>query len=249
MDVGIGDLFEDGLGFGSKTARSVRDVLLKPRRYFLAAQTKDWSDYTPSIRVYVVLLALASYFRYLYIGEGQVMTELYVGMFEQMIAELGEEQPRWLEADPRALTDAVLDRLLFYTPFVSFALYTLFGLAWRAYAEPLSAAVRIRYIYALLIPAQILLLLSTFPMVFLPDAYVSWASTGGLLLSAAAVSITAYLGAFPETESAGGRFGRALTLGVALIIVMLVATTISLLSGMFMSFAEVAQSLPPKVDS
>jgi hypothetical protein len=246
VDVGIGDLFEDGFGFGSKTAKTIKDAVLRPRRYFLAAQTKDWNGFTPSIRVYVTLLALSSYFRYLYIGEGQLMTELYVGQFEQVVATLSEQDARWSVVDPRALTNSVLDRLFLYTPFATFALYTIFGLLWRAYAEPLNAAVRVRYIYALLIPANLLLLLAIFPMTLLPSAYAGFVSFGSLILTAGVVAITAYLGAYPAEESAGGKFGRAFTLGIALVVVMLVATIGALMLGIFVSMAEVAEQFPPR---
>jgi len=238
IDVGISDLFEDGIGFGAKTLRTLRDAIGFPRRYFLAAQTKDWSGYTPSIRVYVVLLAISSYLRYLYIGEGQLMTELYAGQFEQVINTLETDEPRWSQVDSRALTDAVLDRLFFYTPFLSFALYTLFGIAWRAYAEPLNLAVRVRYIYALLVPATVFMLICTIAMVSLPQSFAPSISLFSMFGTAIIMAVTAYFGAFPETESAGGRFGRAFTLGFALTGVMLVAVVGSLMIAIFVSMGE-----------
>ncbi|MGB6228854.1 MAG: hypothetical protein WBF53_01840 [Litorimonas sp.] len=237
-DVGISDLFEDGVGFGAKTMSSIKDVTLFPRRYFLAAQTKDWSGYSPSIRVYVVLLAVSSYLRYLYIGDGQLMTELYAGQFQLVIDELSKTEPRWAEVDARDLADSVLSNLFFYLPFVSFALYTLFGMVWRAYAEPLPIAVRVRYIYALLIPATLFMLAGTVLMVILPESWAGVVSFGSLLASAVVVSVTAYFGAFPPEESPGGRFGRAFTLGFCLIGVMLLATLLTLSGSTFAAMRE-----------
>ena len=243
-DIGLGDLFEDGFGFGERTVKSIRDVLRQPRQYFLAAQVKDWAGYTPSIRVYIILLAISSYLRYLYLGDGQVMTELYVGQFEQVIADLAKQDPRWAEASARDLANGTLERLFFWSPFVSFTAYTLFGMVWCAYAQKLPVVVRIRYIYALMIPATLLMLVITPVMAWAPEQIVGLISFAGLCLSAAAVSVTAYLGAYPRTESAGGKFGRALVLGFALIFVMMLSTMTALMIGTFETMGEIAATLP-----
>lgn len=234
-DVGIGDLFEDGFGFGAKTIKTIRTAILSPRRYFLAAQTSDWSGFSPSIRVYVVLLAVSSYLRYLYLGDGQIMTELYVGQFEMVLDQLSTTQPRWLQADPRQLANDTLENLFFFTPFISFAFYTLFGMVWMAYAEKLRLAVRVRYIYALLIPASLFMLVASLAMVILPRSTAGIVSFVSLFGSSVVVAITAYFGAYPEEESRGGKLMRSITLGVALIGVMLLSTMLSLLIGTFMA--------------
>lgn len=245
-DVGLGDLFEDGFGFGSKTAKTIKSVILTPRRYFEAAQTPDWSGFTPSIRVYVVLLALSSYLRYLYLGDGQVMTELYVGQFQLVLEQLSASDPRWLQADPRQLANDTLENLFFYSPFVSFVLYTLFGMVWMAYAEKLPLVVRIRYIYALLIPATVFMLIATIAMVVIPSAFAGIVSLVSLFGSSVVVAITAYFGAYPEKESKGGKLMRSITLGFALIAVMMTATIIALLIGTWIAMDTAASALPPK---
>lgn len=243
-DVGLFDLLDDGVGFGAKTLKTLKITVTKPREYFLAAQTPDWSGFSPSIRVYVVLLAVSSYLRYLYLGDGQLMTELYVGQFEMVIEQLSDEDPRWLQADPREMANQTLAELFFWTPFISFVLYTLFGMVWMAYAEKLSLAVRVRYIYALLIPATMFMLVSTVAMVTLPSQWAAYLSFSGLFGSAIVVSITAYFGAYPETESSGGKLMRAITLGFALIGVMMLGTLLALAWGSVQAVATAMSAFP-----
>ncbi|MEL6687464.1 MAG: hypothetical protein AAFP97_07565 [Pseudomonadota bacterium] len=247
-DVGFLDLLDDGVGFGAKTAKTIKVTIFNPRRYFLAAQTPDWSGFSPSIRVYVVLLAASSYLRYLYLGDGQLMTELYVDQFKQVIEQLSEREPRWLQVGPRDLANATLTHLFFLTPFIGFTLYTLFGMVWMAYAEKLSLVVRIRYIYALLIPATVFMLIATIAMVTLPRSMAGAVSILSLAGSSVAVAITAYFGAYPEEESKGGRIMRAITLGIALIAVMMLSTTIGLMWSTFMAMDAALSATVPVED-
>ncbi len=138
--------------------------------------------------------------------------------------------------------------MFFWAPFTSFALYTLFGIVWRAYAEPLNMVVRIRYIYALLIPAQIFMLVMTVPIATLSAEAAPFLSFFGLFGSAVIVSITAYFGAFPQSESRGRRFARALTLGFALVAVIFVATFAALMIGMVTAMGDALAAAGPTLD-
>lgn len=244
-DIGIDALLDDSLGFGPKTFRTLKDVTAFPRRYFLAAQERDWKGYSPSIRVYVVLLAISSYLRYLYLGDGQVMTELYTEQFKLVIERLSEDQPRWTQVDPRFLADRTLEGLFFWNPFICFFGYTLFGMVWMAYAEKLPLAVRVRYIYALLIPASCFMLVATLGMVIVPQSMAGYVSFLSLFGGAFVVSITAYFGAFPLTKSRGGRLMRSIVLGVALIGVMLICATIAVIIGTFTAMSEAMAATIP----
>ena len=160
-----------------------------------------------------------------------------------VLERLAEDRPEWAQVDPRDLANKTLDRLFFWSPFTGFALFTLFGMVWMAYAEKLSLAVRVRYIYALLIPATMFMLLATLAMVIAPESLTGYVSFLSLFGGAIIASITAYFGAFPETESKGGRLMRAIVLGFALITVMMISTFIALMLGMYSAMSEAAAML------
>ena len=74
---------------------------------------------------------------------------------------------------------------------------------------------------------------------------MSRVSFSGLFGSAIVVSITAYFGAYPETESSGGKLMRAITLGFALIGVMMLGTLLALAWGSVQAVATAMSAFPP----
>ena len=236
-DVRWSDLMEDMIGFGARSLRSIRDLIVRPRAYFLAAQTADWSGYTPSFRIYIALVALSSLLTHFFVGDAGMMTELYAAQFDQIFTELAGENPDYGRMDAATAAQATLDFLFRWLPFAQFIGYTLLGLLWRAYGERLSAPVRVRYIYAAFIPALLLGLTSSLVMLLAADSAVS-ASFLGMGLTPLVVAAVAFRGAYPQHLPTGERLIRAAILGVAVLAMMTLVTLIVVVSGMGLAIGD-----------
>lgn len=237
-DVRWSDLLEDMIGFGARSLHSMRDIIVRPRDYFVAAQSADWSGYTPSFRIYIALFAVSSYLRFLYLGDSGMMTEVYTDVFAEALPELAKAAPELTDADPRRMADTTLSGLFTWVAPLQFAIYSLFGLAWGAYGEKLPAPVRVRYLYALMIPATLFMLAVTPLMILAPMSLAPAISVGSIVLTGLVVGLVAYRGAYPLTLPAAERAVRAGTLGLLLMLVMTVATTVALVIGMSAAVGE-----------
>ena len=236
--VGWSDLVEDLLGFGLRSLRSLRQVLVKPRPYFEAAQTPDWSGFTPSFRLYIALFAVSSALRFLYLGDDGLMTELYTQQFETVLAELKTTDERFAGVQASDIARDTLDGLFRYVAPIQFAAYTLFGLVWGAYGEKLTTPVRVRYIYALLIPSFLVMTVATLALIVAPAEWMGVLSFGSMGLAAIVIGITAYAGAFPQELPRAERAIRATVLGLILLALNFLATLIAMLVGMFGAFGN-----------
>jgi hypothetical protein len=243
-DVRWSDLLEDALGFGVRSIRSIRQLFVDPRPYFKAAQTPEWSGFTPSFRIYVAFVTVSALLRVFYLGDDGMMTELYTGQFEQILAELSQEDQRFVAADPRLMADKTLDVMLAWTPPIQLVLFTLFGLIWGAYGEKLNAPVRVRYVYALMVPATFVMLIITVLMVLAPSSWLAFLSFGSMVLTAILIAVTAFRGAYPLDLPVIERIIRAGVLGVLIMILTSVAAVVAVVYGMFEAFDMVTESFP-----
>ena len=183
-DVRFSDLMEDLVGFGARTFHSITTAFTDPRTYFLAAKSPDWTGrFSPSVRIYLGLITVSAFFRFLYAGEAGAMTTLYEGIFEDLFDQVeaqGKERPT------ASTTDLAMETLRYYfilSPFIALPIYMLIGWMFRSFGEPLNAVVRIRYVFAAMVPATTVMTLLTIGFVILPQAWFSTLSLATMMLT------------------------------------------------------------------
>ncbi|MGJ8559703.1 MAG: hypothetical protein ACSHX3_05665 [Litorimonas sp.] len=244
QDVSISDLMEDILGFGARTFRSIQATFMSPRRYFEAAKQPDWGGiFSPSVRIYLGLIAISAVFRFAFTGENGVMTTLYEQQFIQMFDQIEIDQGRRPEITEKEMAMNVLRYYFPLTPFIALPLFMVVGFMFRSFGEPLNAVVRIRYVFACMIPATLTMTVFSLSMALLPSTLTERLSLVGLGLTLILVYITAYRGAFSaEMTSRAAKFGRAIGLSALILVAMMLASIIALMVAIIIAFHQAAKA-------
>ncbi|WP_300555614.1 hypothetical protein [Maricaulis sp.] len=148
----LDDLAEDTFGLNLRGLKSMATIWLAPRRYFSAAETPDWGGrYTPSIRLWLSLIALASLLQFVWIGSNTPLVDAYAEGFRnagvvpgegQRYQELGEAAALWIYAIAPAMQLAGFLLLL-----------PLFGF----WGQPTTYSQRVRNSFAVMIPSATVL--------------------------------------------------------------------------------------------
>ena len=229
--VSIDELFDDVIGLSFKTFRSIGLLFKRPVEYFQAAKSPFWQNrLTPSFRIFLGLTALSTSFRYFYQDPNSPMVKLYARAYEPF----KNDPPEGLTADmidPTQLAVATLKWYVLLNPIFITILFCLLGLLFRAFGEKLNPIVRIRYIFATIVPASFIGLISVIPMAFLAPKYLGVTSNVGLLLMVIAMWVTCYRGAFSAVSDKSGRIGRATALSVSLFFMIMIAAFLSIFIG------------------
>lgn len=216
----LDDLAEDTFGLNLRGLKSIATIWGRPKRYFSAAQTPDWGGrYTPSIRLWLSLIALASLLQFVWIGSNTPLVDAYAEGFRnagvipaegQSYQQLGESAALWIYAIAPAMQ---LVGFLLLLPVFGF------------WGEPTTYSQRVRNSFAVMIPSATVLVVGLPALSLLSSSqlgsigYVIGVIT--LLLDA----LTGFRGAF-QTCSVLGRVWRAGLLA-AFILVLNIITNIS----------------------
>lgn len=237
-DVSIDELLDDTIGLSFKSLRSIWLLFQNPEIYFKAAKAPFWQNkFSPSFRIYAGLMALSTGMRFLYRDENSPMVKVYVQLFEQV----KEKPPKGLNPanmDPTAMAITTLKWYILIAPFTMIASYIFLGLIYWGYGEKLNLVVRIRYIFAAMIPASIVGLIMIFPLYYLPTSLSGPASLIGMLAMFSMVWVTAYRGAFNAVPSTAGRAGRATALAALQFIFMILSVIAALVVGIVFALKE-----------
>lgn len=216
--------FLDGaFGVNLKTLKSVWTLFKTPKDYFAAARTPNWGfKYTPSMQLMLGISAVMMFF-YFFWGDPN---SAFIGFSADM--QPGEnlgENPEFRELMSKMMRFS----MLIATP-MGIAIYAIFAWAFRAWGEKLPYIIRLRYIFAITIPAGIIGLFILFGGQFLSQSKYGMMSMLTLPLTPILYFDTARRGAYAHMET-GEAIGRSIflagTLFVATVFNMFMAGIIS----------------------
>jgi len=244
-DVSVDELLDDTIGLSFKSVRSIWLLFKDPAVYFGAARAPFWHNrFSPSFRIYAGLIALSTSMRFIWRDENSPMVKLYAGVFEQV----KEKPPKGLDPaiiDPTAMAVTTLKWYILIMPFIMVIGYIVLGLIYWGYGEKVNPIVRIRNIFAMMIPASVVGFLTIIPLVLFPSLLTGPMSFLNLVLMFAVVWTTAYRGAFPAAATKGGRAGRATAITALNFIFTILVTMIALIAGIVMAMKEAVAAGAP----
>lgn len=239
-DVSVDELLDDTIGLSFKSLRSIWLLFKNPLTYFSAAKSPFWFNrFSPSFRIYAGLIAITTGMKFLYRDENSPMVKIYKQQFDQVKAQLAEqgklEGPKLEAFDTTALSIGTLKWYFVISPIAMVVSYSLLGLLYWGYGEKLNPVVRIRYVFAILIPASIIGMLSVIPTYYLPTRFAGVTSFAGLAIMVLVIWLTAYRGAFENVPTKGGKAGRATAISALIFIFMMVSAMIAVIIGVILA--------------
>ncbi len=237
-DVSFDELLDDTIGLSFKSLRSIWILFKNPSLYFKAAKAPFWENaYSPSFRIYAGLMALSTGMKFLWRDEDSPMVVMYSQLFEQ----IKDKPPEGLDPsiiDPTAMAITTLKWYILVMPIAMVIGYALIGLIYWGYGEKLNPVVRIRYVFASMIPSSIIGFIAILPMFYAPEKLAGPVSFVMMAIMFGAVWMTAYRGAFPAVSTRGGRAGRATTLTALAFLALVISATIGIITGVVMAMKE-----------
>jgi len=172
------------------------------------------------------------------------MVQVYKQQFEMIKADVVQKPNASdkLNAENMDTTVMAITTLKWYiliSPFITVLSFCLLGLFYQGFGEKLNPVVRIRYVFATMIPASIVSFILILPMYFSPPEFTGTFSFLGLSLMLIIMWITAYRGAFPAVRTTSGRAGRATALSALIFFFMMLSATIAVVFGVVFAMKEV----------
>ncbi|MEP3892242.1 MAG: hypothetical protein ABJN69_17415 [Hellea sp.] len=243
-DVSFDELLDDTVGLSFKSVRSIWFLFKNPRLYFTAAKAPFWQNrFSPSFRIYAGLIAISTGMKFLYRDESSPMVQVYKQQFEMIKTDIANrpDPSDKLNAENMDSTVMAITTLKWYiliAPLAMVFTFCLLGLLYRGFGEKLNPVVRIRYVFATMIPASIVSLLLILPMYFSPPQFTGYFSFLGLGLMFGMLWITAYRGAFPAVATPSGRAGRATALSALIIFFMLASAMVAAVVGVVFAMKD-----------
>lgn len=238
IDVSFDELLDDTVGLSFKSVRSIWLLFKNPLEYFTAAKAPFWHNkFSPSFRIYAGLLALSTGMRFLWRDEGSPIVRVYTQLFQQV----KENPPKDVDPaviDPAAMAITTLKWYILIMPIAAVIFYIFLGLIYWGYGEKLNPVVRIRNVFAMMIPASVIGLVSILPMYYTPTAITGLVSYLAVAVMFGMVWITAYRGAFPAVPTKAGRAGRATAITALNFTFTMLATVLAVVVGIVMATKE-----------
>ncbi|MEM7083127.1 MAG: hypothetical protein AAF465_10365 [Pseudomonadota bacterium] len=146
-------LVDDLVGLNWRALKTLWWSVTQPKAYSRAAWHDDWQNrYTPSFRVWFTLVAILFFFQFFWAADDSALIALFASQIERSGALLSEGVT---SLDASRFFARVNFSIL---PIVSALCLFLLGCLWRAWGEPVPIVVRIRYVFAVVIPSTALTL-------------------------------------------------------------------------------------------
>ncbi|MAL09603.1 MAG: hypothetical protein CMF74_08065 [Maricaulis sp.] len=82
------DFLEDILGFNFRSLRTLRDLLIRPRRVFETYAVRDRETYTPSLRLWLGIISIQVLFSVIWGGYGGILLSQWQSQPESTIASI-----------------------------------------------------------------------------------------------------------------------------------------------------------------
>ena len=220
-DISIDALFDDLFGLNWRALKTLCTSFTQPVNLSCAAWHAHWEDrYTPSFRLWFTLVAILFFFQFFWASEDSALIALYAAQMEGRGLEL-----------PEGIT--VVDASRYYArinfsilPFAS--AFCLFGLGYlfRAWGQAVPVVVRIRYIFAVVIPSTALSLPIFWLLGFASHAQATPFLILSWILPIPVDSWVAYRSVY-SGFTGFGRWWRSLAVGLAIFLAMVVSALLS----------------------
>ncbi|WP_203291921.1 hypothetical protein [Maricaulis parjimensis] len=223
--IGVDDLAEDVFGLNIRGLRSIGVIWIRPAVYFSAAQDAGWDGrFTPSIRLWLSLIALTSLFQFIWIGSDTPLVAAYAEGFRNAglvppegmtLQQLGERAALWIYA---------------LAPMVQLALFLLVLGFFPFWGERATYSLALRRVFGVMIPSATLLVLFLPALALVPSSQVAMI---GYVIGAVTFlldALTGYRAAFP-VASAFGRLWRAALLALCILILNVIANVGAQIAG------------------
>jgi len=228
--IGFEEFLEDVFGLNIRSAKTIWTIFKNPAIYFEAANTADWKqNYTPSLRLWLGILTLTVALQFFWANpDGSYIQVLKEGLIVGLKAGI-ESNGRTANFDAINFDAILLDMMKAHTlifPFVFITGMSFLALIYRAWGQKLSYVVRQRYIFAIIVPASLISLISTILMTFLNSEIYKFISIMQIFLMSGLYFITAYRGPYAHMES-GEKIGRSIFLSLCILFTLLILQFIS----------------------
>jgi len=224
----IDALAEDLLGLNLRGLRSIAVLWRRPRVYFDAARQIDWGDkFTPSIRLWLFFFALLSFFKVWWLGSGEGMIQAYADGFS------GAQLPLPAGMTYRDIGREAVLLIFGLLPLFQITATVILALCFPFWGEPTTAALRQRYLFAVIVPSASLMPIFMTVMMFVPPQSLA---VYGLALAGLTFLIdfqSGYRGGF-QTVSHPGRVWRAALLSLCVVSVNIVTTLLAQIIGVIL---------------
>jgi hypothetical protein len=231
--VGFDNLLEDVFGLNIRACRSIGILLVRPIEYFQAAKDSNWLwRFTPSFRVWFGITALTAALRFLWAGPDSPSADANRIVIDRIVD--GANAALKASNQTIVLTDAMRDAaaadilkwMLASSPFVMAILIALFAVVYRAWGERLTYVVRLRYLFAVLVPGGLLGSLSAFLMMLIPHSAYHQVNFVVILVMFGLYFLTAFQGPY-KSLTMGTRVGLSSLLTLCLSILVTIGIFIS----------------------
>lgn len=150
---GRDEIMQGAFGFNFQTVKSFWTLCRRPSEYFKAAKTADWMQkYTPALTLVVAISALTIAFEFLWAKPNgsfaDSMNRFFIQDFEKRFPNVDASSLDLKEAVSKSMS---LSNVI-YTP-IYIVLLSIFAWIYRAWGEKLPFVIRLRYVFAVIIPA------------------------------------------------------------------------------------------------
>ncbi|MEM1105980.1 MAG: hypothetical protein AAGH87_06280 [Pseudomonadota bacterium] len=232
--MGWHDLIEDLVGVNLRGLRTLAAAFAQPATLFTSARARDWDGqvFSPSVRVYIFLIAVILFFQFIWGDASSPSAEAMREQFEALAA-----------ADPRLddpeLVGRVMNLFALVFPIVAVLISFIGSLLVRIWGAGTPILARIRLYFAAILPSTFLQLFGTVGLALTPASFVNLALVVALLLYWIADVATTYRGLAP-VHARGGRIWRAILFGLVNLIAIVLASNIS---GVIAANVEIARAL------
>lgn len=228
--VGLDDLIEDLFGMNVRSFKTIWVLFSSPRQYFIAAKTPAWMDkYTPSTRLWLGLMAILIALQFFWASpDAAIMDNLSTtlsAVFANAAINVGSTADFAAFDMAGELQKAMKLNYLIY-PFVFIFAFSVFAWLYRAWGEALSFTVRLRYVFAVIVPASVIGLFTTLMTPFISATQLNLFSVIQTVVILGLYFLTGFRGAYGDMDN-GEAFGRSIVLAVGIFITLTIAQLIS----------------------
>jgi len=222
---GFEELLEDVFGLNIRTFRSLKTLLVRPADYFRAAKTLDWKDqsFTPSPRLWLAIIALTVATRFIWGDpDGAFMQAMQENLERGFKQGAGEKADKFASFDWPAIIERIFNISMFVQPFIIIAMIMLLAVFIRFWGERLNYVVRLRYLFAIIIPASAVNFVITLGLVALAGNAVIWVSLVQVAVIFVLYTCTALLGPF-KGQPRDSAIPKSIVLAIILFVVVIIA--------------------------
>jgi hypothetical protein len=253
--IGSDEFFYDLFGVNIKGLKSIWTLIRRPVEYFEAATLPDWGgEHWPSIRIWLGIMGLLVALQFLWASESSEMTAMFQ-MLAMVLADSFQDAAatdgvilNLDELDRETLGKQAFKRWIFIYPFFFIAAMCALAFIFRAWKPAVSFVIRIRYIFAIIIPGSVFGLLTTLGMVNFTGQIYMALSVISMPIIVCLYAVTAYRGPFFKLDR-GERIGLSLVVAILIMTFLFIAQFISMIIAVVPTWIEVLEVLQPQVEA